>query len=162
MVHLWTWGDPGGTDGIEELRRAQTEGAVSLLLLIQALERDRSSSGQEEVGVQLLAVSSGAQPVLPDDRLVPGRGTLPPLVKTAPQELPWSTHAIWEPAGRILRRIAIEAPARGSSTSCAVCSGERGKVACARGGAPRGRLARIEPRAAARRGRPPSGTAAAT
>ncbi|HEY2739795.1 MAG TPA: AMP-binding protein, partial [Thermoanaerobaculia bacterium] len=95
VVHLWTWGDStrgtAGTGGLEELRRAQREGAVGLLLLIQALERHRAISGRAgaEDRVQLLAVSSHSQPVLPDDRLVCGRGTLPPLVKTAPQELPW-------------------------------------------------------------------------
>ncbi len=150
VVHLWTWGDStrgaAGTGGLEELRRAQREGAVSLLLLIQALERHRAISGRAgaEDRVQLLAVSSHSQPVLPDDRLACGRGTLPPLVKTAPQELPWLD-------ARHLDLPAEDVEAAGAPVlhELAIVSGER-EVALRQGRRLVARLARIEPRAAAR------------
>ncbi|MBN2505400.1 MAG: amino acid adenylation domain-containing protein [Verrucomicrobia bacterium] len=90
IVHLWTCtqaatpGLVGGLTGDQALD-AQDLGAVSILLLAQALARHQDHS----MPVRLLAVSTAVQPVSQNDPRNCLHAGMLGLLKSIPQELPW-------------------------------------------------------------------------
>jgi len=86
IVHLWTYDeyDPE-ISSLETLERSQDKGVCSLLFLVQELNRIRNN----ENSVQLLVVSSYAQPVLFEDNIAAEKSPALGLIKTVPQEMPW-------------------------------------------------------------------------
>ena len=81
IVHLWSAGEAPAPDA-ERYDLLQARGFYSLLFLLQTLGRRENATA-----VELTAVSTGVQPVLGDEELVPARATLLGPVKVAPKEL---------------------------------------------------------------------------
>ncbi|MEP7124114.1 MAG: amino acid adenylation domain-containing protein [Byssovorax sp.] len=122
IVHLATYDDPA----------RDTAGAPppwqSLLLLVQALATARGVAASPPV-VRLLVVSSDAQPVLKNDRIVVDKAPLLGLVQTIPHEHPWLSAAHLDvPAGDLdaaLAAVLAEERAAQRDREVAYRAGER-------------------------------------
>jgi acyl-CoA synthetase (AMP-forming)/AMP-acid ligase II/NAD(P)-dependent dehydrogenase (short-subunit alcohol dehydrogenase family) len=84
-IHLWTFGRGMSADpDPAQIKDSYSGGVLSLLNWIQALAaRDIDSD------TCILIASSGAQPVLPEERSAYDKATVLGIVKSAPQELAW-------------------------------------------------------------------------
>lgn len=112
IIHLWTYREqPPGVKSVDDLRRAQDRGALSLLSLIRAL----SETIDGMTPIRLLVFGSGAQCVERTDTSVSEHATCVGLLKAASRELSWlhSRHVdleVAEPAANvaaILRELQI-------------------------------------------------------
>jgi amino acid adenylation domain-containing protein len=87
ILHLWTYDKTTGADnpGAQALEQAQEQGVYSLLRLAQALAK----AYDERRPVSMLVVSNLAQAVKADDPIAYAHSSLPGLLKTLSQEMPW-------------------------------------------------------------------------
>jgi acyl-CoA synthetase (AMP-forming)/AMP-acid ligase II len=85
VLHLWTYAPYAGeARDLHELEHARGPGVYSFLFCCQALARSRATWSR----VQLLAVSSHAQPARREDRVACDRTLIAGLVKAVNQEMP--------------------------------------------------------------------------
>jgi acyl-CoA synthetase (AMP-forming)/AMP-acid ligase II/NAD(P)-dependent dehydrogenase (short-subunit alcohol dehydrogenase family)/acyl carrier protein len=117
ILHLWTYDKyEGEVCNLESLENAQNLGIYSLLFLIQALEKVEIG----EQPVQLLVISSYANPTSPDDDIAYEKSPISGLIKTIPQEIPWlySTHVdlpvnpVEVNAGYVLQEMCVSSVER--------------------------------------------------
>lgn len=86
ILHLWTYdSERVEIPYPEALQQTQERGIYSLLFLVQALAKVRSSNQE----VRLLWISSQCQATHPGETIAPAKSTVLGLIKTIPQELPW-------------------------------------------------------------------------
>jgi acyl-CoA synthetase (AMP-forming)/AMP-acid ligase II/thioesterase domain-containing protein/NAD(P)-dependent dehydrogenase (short-subunit alcohol dehydrogenase family)/acyl carrier protein len=86
ILHLWTYDNYNGEiESLEALKRSQSQGIYSLLLLVRALDKVR----ENKIPVKLQVIASHSQATNESEDLAYERSPLIGMLKTIPQEMTW-------------------------------------------------------------------------